>query len=102
MNNAMTLTIAQSVVSAVLAAQVLFDASAGEDKKKYAVVQVVRSLYDVADTFLNLDEQQDRLIKETVIPQAIEVAVSFFKQNGFTFDHSSEATKQVLQSIEVK
>jgi hypothetical protein len=58
------------------------DRGQGSNKKK-ASVFVLQKLYDLADSFLDIPDIADNVIKKIMIPALVEIVVAYFNVKGW-------------------
>lgn len=78
------------VINLVISWEAMFgDSKDGLEKKKEVWAKAISQVYDVADALLQFADHVDALVKNVLIPQAIDLAVDFFNQeNDKKFDEA--------------
>ena len=93
----------ETVVNLVINWEILWgNTKEGLDKKKEVWTKVSNDLYDISDSLFQFKDEIDYLAKNVIIPQAIDFAVEFFKQensNNFEQTKAPEAVTYVANKI---
>lgn len=93
------LPVLEFIVFAVVNAENMFGAGQGDQKRVQVWTEACDKLYDLIDSGANFSTEIDLVVKNLIIPQAIQFIVDYCKQNGFDMNLKDAVLKHIEPQI---